>query len=123
MFCKSMFAAAPYALDHLCILQPFPACDEIPPESSCSSPENIILGTLIVSPGASLAEGFYRPLSAPREAWHFALAAPPSDAEHKILDLGFDTSGRFNAVVFWYELDLGGGHRLSTGPRATAAGV
>lgn len=73
--------------------------------------------------GAPLADGMYRPLSRPQEAWHFVMAAPPEDAESKTLDVTFTASGRLNAVVFWFELDLGSGIKLSTGPQATAAGA
>lgn len=77
---------------------------------------------LICDAGVPLADGFFRPLSAPQEAWHFAMAAPPQDAESKTLDLTFTAGGRLNAIVFWFELDLGGGIRLNTGPEAVSAG-
>lgn len=73
--------------------------------------------------GAPLAAGMFRPLSAPQEAWHFTMASPPEDAESKTLDVTFTAGGRLNAVVFWFELDLGHGFRLSTGPQAVAAGA
>ena len=73
--------------------------------------------------GAPLAPGFYRPLSEAAEAWHFSMAAPPADAESKTLDVTFTAGGRFNAVVFWFQLDLGGGITLSTGPQAVGAGA
>lgn len=50
------------------------------------------------------------------------MAAPPTDAETKTLDVTFTADGRLNAIAFWFELDLGGGIRLSTGPDAVAAG-
>ena len=33
--------------------------------------------------GAPLADGMYTPLTAPVEAWHFDLAAPPEDSDRK----------------------------------------
>jgi type III protein arginine methyltransferase len=51
------------------------------------------------------------------------MASPPQDAETKTLDVTFTADGRFNAVVFWFELDLGSGIRLSTGPKAVSAGA
>lgn len=73
--------------------------------------------------GAPLADGLFRPLSAPQEAWHFVMASPPQDAETKTLDVTFTADGRLNAIVFWFELDLGSGIRLSTGPEAMSAGA
>ena len=51
------------------------------------------------------------------------MASPPQDAETKTLDVTFSADGRLNAIVFWFELDLGGGVRLSTGPEAVSAGA
>ena len=73
--------------------------------------------------GVPLADGLFRPLSQPQEAWHFVMASPPQDAETKTLDVTFSADGRLNAIVFWFELDLGGGVRLSTGPEAVSAGA
>jgi hypothetical protein len=70
-----------------------------------------------------LAGGLFRPLSEPQEAWHFVMASPPQDAETKTLDVTFTADGRLNAIVFWFELDLGSGIRLSTGPEAVLAGA
>ncbi len=72
--------------------------------------------------GAPLAPGMYRPLSAPAEAWHFVMAAPPDAAASKTLDVTFTADGRCNAVVFWYALDLGGGRHLSSGRHVSGAG-
>lgn len=72
--------------------------------------------------GAPLAKGMYEPLSDPVEAWHFDFMDPPTSSEQKHLDLTFHTEGRFNAVLFWYTLHLGGGISFSTGPAAVAAG-
>jgi hypothetical protein len=73
--------------------------------------------------GVPLADGLFRPLSQPQEAWHFVMASPPQDAETKTLDVTFTADGRLNAIVFWFELDLGSGIRLSTGPEAVSAGA
>ena len=64
----------------------------------------------------------YQPLSDPVEAWHFDFVDPPTSSEKKHLDLTFTAEGRFNAVLFWYTLHLGGGVELSTGPTAVASG-
>ena len=72
--------------------------------------------------GVPLADGLFRPLSEPQEAWHFVMASPPQDAETKTLDVTFSAGGRLNAIVFWFKLDLGSGVRLSTGPQAVSAG-
>jgi hypothetical protein len=64
----------------------------------------------------------YNALSEPVEAWHFDFGAPPEESDHKALDLHFHTRGRMNAVLFWFELHLIDGIRLSTGPHAVGAG-
>ena len=66
--------------------------------------------------GAPLAENMFRPLSEPMEAWHFDLGNPPQESARKTLDVAFTQSGRFNAVVFWFELQLGDGITLCTKP-------
>ena len=38
------------------------------------------------------------------------------------VDLTFTANGHFNAVVFWFHLELYGGITLSTAPEAVAAG-
>ncbi len=38
------------------------------------------------------------------------------------VDLTFMADGHFNAVVFWFKLELYGGITLSTAPEAVAAG-
>lgn len=72
--------------------------------------------------GVPLAEGMWAALSEAREAWHFSLLSPPADCESKALDVTFTAGGRFNAVVFWYRLQLADGITLTTGPQAVAAG-
>ena len=64
-----------------------------------------------------LAEGMYRPLSEPVEAWHFDMACPPQDSGRRTLDVTFTADGICNAVVFWYELRLCEGVTLSSAPR------
>jgi len=57
------------------------------------------------------------PLAAPVAVWHFDMLTPPDACESKLVDLAFDSSGRFNAVRFWFELALGAsGAVLSTAP-------
>jgi hypothetical protein len=43
-------------------------------------------------------------------------------AENRSVDLTFTADGHFNAVVFWFTLELYSGVTLSTGPEAVAAG-
>ena len=73
--------------------------------------------------GAPLAEGMYTSLSEPVEAWHFDMLAPPEDSARKTIDLTFTGGGNFNALVFWFELQLVDGITLSTSPQAVAAGA
>ncbi len=49
-----------------------------------------------------------------QEAWHLDLTNPPSEAQARTLDLSMTATGRFNAVLFWYELQLYGDIRLVT---------
>ena len=70
----------------------------------------------VSSAGAPLAHDMYRPLSKAMEAWHFDLGNPPLESARKILDVAFDQTGRFNAIVFWFELQLGEGITMSTRP-------
>jgi hypothetical protein len=72
--------------------------------------------------GVPLAESMYVPLSEPVEAWHFSMLNPPLESESKTLDLAFTRDGRFNAVVFWYELRLIDDIVINTGPDGLAAG-
>lgn len=65
----------------------------------------------------------YTPLADPVEAWHFDLLAPPEDSARKTIDLTFTADGHFNALVFWFELQLVDGITLSTSPQAVAAGA
>ena len=63
-----------------------------------------------------MAEGLCRPLSAAQEVWHFDFRGPPVCGERRQLDLAFTADGHFNAVRFWFTLDLGSGVTLSTAP-------
>lgn len=49
-----------------------------------------------------------------QEAWHLDLTNPPSEAQAHTLDLSMTATGRFNAVIFWYEVQLYGDVRLIT---------
>jgi protein arginine N-methyltransferase 7 len=73
------------------------------------------------SGGAPLGAGAARPLSAPVEAWYFDFGAPPERSAAKTLDLEIAQSGRFNAVMFWFDLHLHGDVHLSSGPGAGGA--
>ena len=66
--------------------------------------------------GLPLDSESYRTLSEAREAWHFDFYHPPDASDRKTVDLNFVQDGVFNAVLFWYELDLGEGLRVSTSP-------
>ncbi len=66
--------------------------------------------------GVPLAPGAYTPLSEPVRVWHFDMLTPPEESDTQVVDLAFTSSGRFNAVLFWFDLHLGGGHILSTRP-------
>lgn len=65
----------------------------------------------------------WRPLSEPQEGWHFSLLAPPADCETKSADVTLTADGRFNAVVFWYCLQLTDGITTSTGPQVSSEGA
>ncbi|KAK9825810.1 hypothetical protein WJX74_009582 [Apatococcus lobatus] len=66
--------------------------------------------------GAPLADDLFRPLSGPLEVWHFDFGNPPQESARRTLDVEFTQMGRFNAVVFWFELHLGFGITVSTKP-------
>jgi protein arginine N-methyltransferase 7 len=66
--------------------------------------------------GVPLAPGAYILLSEPVRVWHFDMLTPPEESDTQVVDLAFTSSGRFNAVLFWFDLHLGGGHILSTRP-------
>jgi len=66
--------------------------------------------------GAPFAPGATRALAPPRPAWHFDFQNPPCASETKTVDFNFASDGKWNAVVFWYELRLCEGVVLSTAP-------
>ena len=66
--------------------------------------------------GAPFAPGATRALAPPRPAWHFDFQNPPCASETKTVDFAFASDGKWNAVVFWYELRLCEGVVLSTAP-------
>ena len=66
--------------------------------------------------GTPLAPGSYIALSEPMRIWHFDMLAPPERSDTSVLDLAFTRAGLLNAILFWYDLHLGGGAVLSTGP-------
>lgn len=63
-----------------------------------------------------LRPGAYKPLSTPVRVWHFDMLAPPEDSDSLQVDLHIEATGCFNAVLFWYDLHLGEGITLHTGP-------
>ena len=50
------------------------------------------------------------------EVWHFDMLAPPEESARVAVDLAFTRRGMFNAVLFWYELQLSPTITISTGP-------
>jgi len=66
--------------------------------------------------GTPLAPGSYVALSEPMRVWHFDMVAPPEESDTKIVDLELMRAGRFNAILFWFDLHMGGGQVLSTRP-------
>ena len=75
--------------------------------------------------GTPFAPGAVKALAPPRPAWHFDFQNPPDASDSKTVDFAFARDGKWNAVVFWYELRLCEGVVLSTAPeearRARAA--
>jgi len=67
------------------------------------------------SSGVPLAPDAFALLSEPRPVWHFDFVAPPENSDTKLVDITFTSAGRFNAVIFWFDLHLGGGVTLSSG--------
>ena len=55
-------------------------------------------------------------LASPKEAFYFDFQNPPDVSETKQIDFEFHKDGKWNAVVFWYELKLCEGVVLSTAP-------
>jgi type III protein arginine methyltransferase len=64
----------------------------------------------------------YVPLSEPMEVWYFDLRAPPQDSARKTLDVEFTRDGTWNAVMFWFKLELAEGIELCTGPSQVPVG-
>jgi protein arginine N-methyltransferase 7 len=66
--------------------------------------------------GTPFAPGAVQALAPPRPAWHFDFQNPPDASDSKTVDFAFARDGKWNAVVFWYELRLCEGVVLSTAP-------
>ena len=66
--------------------------------------------------GTPFAPGAVCALAPPRPAWHFDFQNPPDASDSKTVDFAFARDGKWNAVVFWYELRLCEGVVLSTAP-------
>ena len=66
--------------------------------------------------GTPFAPGAVKALAPPRPAWHFDFQNPPDASDSKTVDFAFARDGKWNAVVFWYELRLCEGVVLSTAP-------
>ena len=62
------------------------------------------------------------PLAPPVEAWHFDFQNPPEESQTKTVDLAFERDGKFNAVVFWFTLNLIDDIKITTAPVGYAPG-
>ena len=62
------------------------------------------------------------PLAPPVEVWHFDFQNPPEESDVKTVDMAFERDGKFNAVVFWYDLRLVDDVWLSTAPAGFGRG-
>lgn len=66
--------------------------------------------------GIDLFENAYITLSDPVQVFQFDFLMPPDCSEKKTIDLTFTKRGKFNAVVFWYEMTLIDDVKISTKP-------
>lgn len=63
-----------------------------------------------------------RALAAPVKLFDFDFAEAPADlARRRELSIRVDAAGVLNAAVLWFDLDVGAGHAVSSGPAAPAA--
>lgn len=62
------------------------------------------------------------PLSDPVVAFHFDLRDPAETSDSKVVELPFTATGSWNAVAFWFELQLADGVTLSSRGRLAPAG-
>lgn len=76
-----------------------------------------------VTTGPTFCKDAYVPLSSPFEVWHLDMLNPPEECDQKTIDVQFERSGTWNAVMFWYDLHLAEGIHLSTGPHAVEEGL
>ena len=63
----------------------------------------------------------YRPLTEPVEAWHLSMRCPPEESGRRSLDLAFTADGVFNAVLFWFTLQLTPDITISSAPAVSSA--
>ena len=66
--------------------------------------------------GVDFTTDAYTALSAPMQVFTFDMLMPPESSEKQILDVTFSKRGKFNAIVFWYDLTLIDDITLSTNP-------
>ena len=64
--------------------------------------------------GIEVDKNAFVELSKPMEIWHFDLLNPPEQSETKFVDLEFTREGCFNAVLFWFDLNLIDDVKIST---------
>ena len=74
------------------------------------------------SGGVPIADDAWTALARPAAAFRFDFQTPPEEGETREADLRFERDGRFNAVLFWYDLNLIEGVELSTAPRGYGPG-
>lgn len=68
--------------------------------------------------GVDLCDDAFVPLSEPLQVFQFDFLIPPDSSEKCTVDLTFTRRGKFNAVVFWYDMTLIDDIRISTRPGA-----
>lgn len=71
--------------------------------------------------GVDLCEDAYVALSEPVQVFQFDFLIPPDSSERRTFDLAFTKRGKFNAVLFWYDMTLIDEINISTRPGVTDA--
>ena len=66
--------------------------------------------------GVDLCDDAFVPLSEPLQVFQFDFLIPPDSSEKCMVDLTFTKRGKFNAIVFWYDMTLIDDIRISTRP-------
>lgn len=66
--------------------------------------------------GPPLDQSKIKTLSEPVPIWYFDFKSPPESSDVKNVDVEFTKEGRFNAVMYWYDLHLWGDVHINSGP-------